>query len=152
MHEDFGYYCKGKKEQKGVIRTNCLDCLDRTNSFQSIVGWKLFVTQMSEFQHVFPSVLEDSSVSVQFKSLWAENGNELSIQYSGAGSTTAAFTKGGNEGILGTLQQGLTSLTRFFNSNFGDYCKQKCIEAFLNREPTITESNTLDCKTRPSQQ
>eukprot|EP00826_Nyctotherus_ovalis_P025633 TRINITY_DN1988_c0_g1_i12.p1 TRINITY_DN1988_c0_g1~~TRINITY_DN1988_c0_g1_i12.p1 ORF type:complete len:509 (+),score=75.74 TRINITY_DN1988_c0_g1_i12:1323-2849(+) len=148
MYEHFGYYCKGKKEQRGVIRTNCLDCLDRTNSFQSIVGWKVFLMQMAEFERVFACALEDSSISAQFKSLWADNGNELSIQYSGAGSTTAAFTKGGNEGVLGMLQQGLTSLTRFFNSNFGDYWKQKCIETFLNREPMIAENSIVNYKIR----
>ena len=26
--------------QKGVFRTNCLDCLDRTNVFQSRLAWK----------------------------------------------------------------------------------------------------------------
>lgn len=29
------------KEQKGIIRTNCLDCLDRTNVIQARIGWKV---------------------------------------------------------------------------------------------------------------
>ena len=26
--------------QKGVFRTNCMDCLDRTNVIQSLVAWE----------------------------------------------------------------------------------------------------------------
>lgn len=39
--KDFGYYCEEKQtgrilsQQRGVMRTNCLDCLDRTNVVQS---------------------------------------------------------------------------------------------------------------------
>ena len=37
-HED----SKGEKqkEQNGIIRTNCLDCLDRTNVIQARIAWK----------------------------------------------------------------------------------------------------------------
>lgn len=29
------------RTQKGVIRTNCLDCLDRTNSVQALIGGRV---------------------------------------------------------------------------------------------------------------
>lgn len=41
MKVNLGYYVYDQKkekvmsEQKGVFRTNCLDCLDRTNFFQA---------------------------------------------------------------------------------------------------------------------
>jgi hypothetical protein len=35
------------KEQIGVIRTNCLDCLDRTNLIQTRIGWKIIEIQVS---------------------------------------------------------------------------------------------------------
>lgn len=43
----FKFYCEDLntgeiiKEQAGVIRTNCLDCLDRTNVIQSRFAWKM---------------------------------------------------------------------------------------------------------------
>lgn len=49
----FKYYCEDintgeiKKEQTGVIRVNCLDCLDRTNIIQTRIGWKMFEKQVS---------------------------------------------------------------------------------------------------------
>lgn len=33
--------------QNGVIRANCVDCLDRTNSFQQLVGETALAVQMS---------------------------------------------------------------------------------------------------------
>ena len=33
--------------QNGVIRANCVDCLDRTNSFQQLVGETVLSVQLS---------------------------------------------------------------------------------------------------------
>lgn len=44
----FKFYCEDIntaeiiKEQTGIIRTNCLDCLDRTNVIQTRFAWKMF--------------------------------------------------------------------------------------------------------------
>jgi len=37
------------KEQKGIIRTNCLDCLDRTNVIQARIGWKVLENLVINF-------------------------------------------------------------------------------------------------------
>ena len=34
--------------QNGVIRANCVDCLDRTNSFQQLVGETVLAVQLSQ--------------------------------------------------------------------------------------------------------
>lgn len=34
--------------QKGVIRTNCIDCLDRTNVVQSVIGQKILTDQLRQ--------------------------------------------------------------------------------------------------------
>jgi hypothetical protein len=46
-----GYYlvnAEGKilEKQKGVVRTNCIDCLDRTNVTQSLLGRKALEMQL----------------------------------------------------------------------------------------------------------
>lgn len=44
MNSNFHYYAEDLANktcivtQKGVVRTNCLDCLDRTNVFQSKIA------------------------------------------------------------------------------------------------------------------
>lgn len=40
--------------QYGVFRTNCLDCLDRTNFFQAKLAMITFQEMLSCFQIVFP--------------------------------------------------------------------------------------------------
>jgi len=85
--------------------------------------------------------LEKSLMSKEFKKLWAANGNELSIQYSGTGSTTTALTQDGKEGIIGSIQYGFTSFSRFLVNNFEDSFRQKCIDVLLNRSSTIPKSS-----------
>ena len=48
---NFKYYNEdgdsGKiQEQSGIFRVNCLDCLDRTNLFQTMVGWHVLMLQV----------------------------------------------------------------------------------------------------------
>lgn len=132
-HREFGYFCEKKNIQKGVIRTNCLDSLDRTNSFQAAIGWKVFLMQMKENE---PNFTSEASISNSFKLLWKDNGNLLSIQYTGTPSTTAALTNGEKEGIFETMNFMITSVGRFVVNNFKDEFKQKCINVLLGRTKT----------------
>lgn len=70
-----------------------------------------------------------------FKNLWADNGDNISIQYAGTASCITTVTKKGKHGFMGLFQHGLVSLTRMYQGNFEDDFKQKCIELFLNKSP-----------------
>lgn len=57
--KQFSYFClyqqKNKKpvvvnNQSGVIRTNCVDCLDRTNVVQSIIARKILLQWMEKLK------------------------------------------------------------------------------------------------------
>ncbi len=75
--------------------------------------------------------------AVKFRLLWSDNGNNLSVQYSGTESTTSGITKDGKEGFLGAISSGLKSVNRFFINNFGDDFKQQCIDVLLGRDTTV---------------
>ena len=51
----FKFYCEDSntgeiiKEQTGIIRTNCLDCLDRTNVIQTRFAWKMLEIMVKTF-------------------------------------------------------------------------------------------------------
>lgn len=49
-----------QKKQIGVLRSNCLDCLDRTNICQAFYAFKAFVHQLDFFKKVH--VLNEDSV------------------------------------------------------------------------------------------
>lgn len=89
--------------------------------------------QMSDIDTAAFMLISDSSLYEKFKTLWLHNGNALSIQYAGTPSTTASLTMNGKEGIFGTINHGIASVSRFFISNFGDDFKQQCIDALLGR-------------------
>ncbi|KAK9948257.1 hypothetical protein M0R45_003842 [Rubus argutus] len=63
------------KEQLGVVRTNCIDCLDRTNVTQSMIGRNISHPNLDEC----------------FKILWADHGDDVSIQYSGTPALKGIF-------------------------------------------------------------
>jgi hypothetical protein len=55
----FGIYVRDKEgqvsmRQAGVFRTNCLDCLDRTNVTQSAIARRAFINALQAL-HIFPS-------------------------------------------------------------------------------------------------
>lgn len=144
----FKFYCEDTntgevhKQQSGIIRTNCLDCLDRTNVIQTRVAWRLLEIQLS-FLNVNVTSLFGKNFSKPlmkvhplmnvFKEHWADNGDHISIQYAGTASTITSVTKTGKHGLLGVLQHGLVSITRFYQGSFEDSFKQKCIDLFLHK-------------------
>jgi hypothetical protein len=42
--------CNVKRQQRGIFRTNCMDCLDRTNVVQNVFAEKVLEAQLSELQ------------------------------------------------------------------------------------------------------
>jgi len=67
-----------------------------------------------------------------FRNLWADNGDNISVQYAGTASCITTVTKKGKHGLMGLFHHGLVSLTRIYQGNFEDGFKQKCIDIFLN--------------------
>ena len=64
-------------QQSGVVRTNCMDCLDRTNVVQAQLGaWAL----ARSLEHLEGEKIDlQTGASTQwFNSLWADNGDAIS--------------------------------------------------------------------------
>lgn len=77
---NFGiFYASGEqtlKEQQGTIRTNCLDCLDRTNCVQTYFGLEtlneqITVLGLGDKKQMFGRFEE------VFRQMWINNGNEV---------------------------------------------------------------------------
>ena len=76
------------REQSGVVRTNCMDCLDRTNVVESAFGQWILQRDLRDDGFEI-DLLHDESTT-WFNTLWADNGDAISRQY----ASTAAL-KGG---------------------------------------------------------
>ncbi|KAK7791521.1 hypothetical protein R5R35_008685 [Gryllus longicercus] len=117
------FYMKGDEtlsEQVGTLRTNCLDCLDRTNCVQTFFGLETLVKQL----HLLNLMEKQQMVSrfeEVFRQMWINNGNEVSKIYAGTGAI-----QGGSK-----LMDGARSAARTIQNNLLDNSKQEAIDILL---------------------
>ncbi|XP_015043580.2 phosphatidylinositide phosphatase SAC1 isoform X1 [Drosophila pseudoobscura] len=120
--------------QTGVFRTNCIDCLDRTNVVQSMLARRSLTSVLQKLGvlHVGQPV-EQASRSFEdlFKGVWADNADLISLQYSGTGALKTDFTRTGKRTKAGALQDGKNSMIRYYLNNFADGQRQDGIDLFL---------------------
>lgn len=137
--EDFGFFHafdNGKlvSNQTGVFRTNCIDCLDRTNVVQSMLARRSLsaVLQKLGVLHVAQPVEQaSSSFEHLFKGVWADNADLVSLQYSGTGALKTDFTRTGKRTKAGALNDGKNSMIRYYLNNLADGVRQDGIDLFL---------------------
>ncbi|KAG9255939.1 phosphoinositide phosphatase [Emericellopsis atlantica] len=135
-----------RKFQSGVMRTNCMDCLDRTNVVQSNfarhmldqVFWELGLTPRGVMFRE-----EDPAFEFLFRNLWADNADVVSKSYSGTGAMKTDVTRTGKRTKLGALQDGRIGLTRYFRNNFLDGPRQDAFDLFLGAyQPGVSNIGT----------
>jgi hypothetical protein len=102
-------------KQTSVVRTNCMDCLDRTNVVQSEVAKHFLTLQMREAGILSSQQsLQESEFLTQFKNgksvfcallllhclcwrvsnlVWADHADAISMVYSGTGALKTDFTR-----------------------------------------------------------
>ncbi|OEL24779.1 Phosphoinositide phosphatase SAC7 [Dichanthelium oligosanthes] len=135
-HRYFLINDKGEKieEQTGTVRTNCIDCLDRTN-----------VTQMQNFAKL--SLLNCEScpnwhtgnvagIKRVLFSVWANHGDAISIQYSGTPALKGDFVRYGKRTTEGILNDLRNALSRYYLNNFVDGTKQVNTD-FVDDAPNV---------------
>lgn len=123
---------KGEKieEQGGVVRTNCIDCLDRTNVTQSMIGRKMLESQLRRIG-VFgaeETIASHPNFDENFKILWANHGDDVSIQYSGTPALKGDFVRFGRRTVEGIMKDGWNALARYYLNNFRDGTRQDAID------------------------
>ncbi|KAK4240041.1 SacI homology domain-containing protein [Achaetomium macrosporum] len=115
-------------QQEGVFRTNCLDCLDRTNLIQTIISQMAFESFLG---HRGEHALSD--FWSRHASLWADNGDSLSKIYAGTGALKSSFTRTGKMSLAGAIADVRKSATRLYYNNFADKARQLTIDTLLGR-------------------
>ncbi|KAG0047659.1 hypothetical protein BGZ83_007325 [Gryganskiella cystojenkinii] len=124
-------------EQKGVIRTNCMDCLDRTNVVQSAIGRHILNHQLlrlgiASFPDKGLSVYED--FENVFNHVWANNGDAISREYAGTSALKGDFTRTGKRNLQGMVNDATNSIARMYQNTFKDYFRQAAIDYLLGVE------------------
>ncbi|CAZ80621.1 unnamed protein product [Tuber melanosporum] len=132
--------------QTSVVRTNCMDCLDRTNVVQSMLARRTLNRQM-----VDAGVLGEgentasfNSFEVIFRSVWADNADVVSQTYSGTGALKTDLTRTGVRTKAGAIADLSSSITRYFRNNFSDGPRQDAYDLFLGVHlPSSTSMSSL---------
>ncbi|MPC55919.1 Synaptojanin-1 [Portunus trituberculatus] len=71
--------------QRGTMRTNCLDCLDRTNRVQTYLGLDT-LSKMLEYLGVANNGVIVQRFGNKLEEMWKDNGNRISQIYAGTGA------------------------------------------------------------------
>ncbi|TPX69671.1 hypothetical protein SpCBS45565_g02245 [Spizellomyces sp. 'palustris'] len=117
--EDYSYFLADGDggstifNQQGVVRTNCLDCLDRTNVVQTRLARHALEGYLRQVDRRFTPI-EEENFALLFNGLWADNGDWLSK-------------------IYGFLDDAAKSVNRFYINNFQDKTRQEAIDLLLGK-------------------
>ena len=130
--------------QDGIVRTNCMDCLDRTNVVQSMFGRYIIYKHFNDrlgLDSTAPSrrflpldmtvAFKRNMMALPWKEgeenhrlLWADNADAISRLYAGTPALKGDFTRTGKRTRRGALDDGINSLQRFYLNNFIDADRQ----------------------------
>ncbi|KAI8148334.1 SacI homology domain-containing protein [Fennellomyces sp. T-0311] len=123
-------YCR----QGGVVRTNCMDCLDRTNVVQSAFGRIVLNLQLMRFgitEYPDEGIRYYEDFERIFNHVWANNGDMISRMYAGTSALKGDFTRTGKRNITGMMNDASNSLARMYLNTVKDFWRQATIDYVL---------------------
>ncbi|KAI0134141.1 SacI homology domain-containing protein [Xylariales sp. AK1849] len=121
--------------QKGALRTNCMDCLDRTNVCQSSFAKYMLDLQLK--QEGFDMGAQVDQTNSWFNTLWADNGDAISKQYASTAAMKGDYTRTRKRDYRGMVNDLGLSLTRFYNGMVNDYFSQAAIDFLLGNVTSL---------------
>ncbi|EGT35223.1 hypothetical protein CAEBREN_12651 [Caenorhabditis brenneri] len=125
------------QRQKGVIRTNCIDCLDRTNLVQGQISLYI-VLQQAQRLGIFGPLCEPPEALVQtLQTMWADNGDVISTQYAGTAALKGDVTRNGERKLMGVMKDGYNSASRYYLTHTRDAQRQKAINIVTGQSEVI---------------
>ncbi|MFS7981108.1 putative SAC domain, polyphosphoinositide phosphatase Fig4 [Helianthus anomalus] len=131
---------KPPKYQTGVLRTNCIDCLDRTNVAQFAYGWAALARQLHTIGYIDTPVIElDSTLADDLMRIYEKMGDTLALQYGGSAAHNKIFCQRRGQWKAATQsQEFFRTLQRYYSNAYMDAEKQDAINVFLGHyQPQI---------------
>ncbi|CAA6668284.1 unnamed protein product [Spirodela intermedia] len=137
-HDQNGERCQqprlnGPCFQSGVLRTNCIDCLDRTNVSQYACGLEALGRQLQALGLTdTPKVDHDSSVAAALMEMYQSMGDALAQQYGGSAAHNTVFPeRQGKWKATTQSREFLKSIKRYYSNAYTDGEKQDAMNLFL---------------------
>ncbi|KAK4395033.1 Phosphoinositide phosphatase SAC2 [Sesamum angolense] len=127
------HFLKPPVFQKGVLRTNCIDCLDRTNVAQYVYGLVALGHQLHALGYInVPSISLDSPLADDLMKTYEAMGDTLALQYGGSAAHNKIFSERRGQWKAATQSQELLrTLQRYYSNAYMDAEKQDAINVFL---------------------
>lgn len=118
--------------QTGVLRTNCVDCLDRTNTTQFMVGKCALAYQLYALGMIDkPKLQFDTDCVRLFEELYEDHGDTLSLQYGGSQLVHRVKTYRKIAPWTQHSKDIMQTLSRYYSNAFSDADRQDSINLFL---------------------
>ncbi|CAO1621584.1 unnamed protein product [Parajaminaea phylloscopi] len=128
--------------QTGVARVNCVDCLDRTNAAQFVIGKAAFGHQLHALgllEH--PSLPFDSDAVDMLTEMYHDLGDTVALQYGGSHLVNTMETYRKINQWTSHSRDMLEGLKRYYANSFVDADKQAAINLFLGIDENSVAPN-----------
>lgn len=139
----------GSSRQFGVLRTNCIDCLDRTNAAQFLMGKCALGHQLYALGVIAsPKIDFDSDVVNIFTEMYHDHGDTIALQYGGSHLVNTMETYRKINQWTSHPRDMIETIRRFYANAFSDADKQDAINLFLGNfvsedgQPMLWELNS----------
>ncbi|CDO53352.1 similar to Saccharomyces cerevisiae YNL325C FIG4 Phosphatidylinositol 3,5-bisphosphate (PtdIns[3,5]P) phosphatase [Geotrichum candidum] len=127
-----GKNSKDMRVQKGICRTNCIDCLDRTNAAQFVIGKKALGYQLHALNVISDVNIDyDSDAVNMLTEMFHDHGDTIALQYGGSHLVNTMETYRKINQWSSHSRDMIESIRRFYSNSFVDSQRQDAINLFL---------------------
>ena len=138
----------GRIFQTGIVRVNCVDCLDRTNTAQFALGKVALAFQLYSLGILPKPDLEFESDTVRMlEELYEDHGDTLALQYGGSQLVHRIKTYRKIAPLSSHSRDIMQTLSRYYSNAFSDAEKQNVINLFLGVFKAVKGSPIWDMYT-----
>lgn len=118
--------------QNGVARTNCIDCLDRTNAAQFVIGKRALGRQLQALGVISGNTVEyDSDCIDNFTHMFHNHGDAIAMQYGGSHLVNTMATYRKINQWQSSSRDMVESFKRYYHNSFLDSQRQEAYNLFL---------------------
>ncbi|KAF2103424.1 hypothetical protein NA57DRAFT_26522, partial [Rhizodiscina lignyota] len=118
--------------QNGIARTNCIDCLDRTNAAQFVIGKRALGRQLHTLGVITGQTVEYDTDAVNiFTRMWHNHGDTIAIQYGGSHLVNTVGTYRKINQWQSQSRDMVESFKRYYHNSFLDSQRQEAYNLFL---------------------
>ncbi|KAK7470217.1 phosphatidylinositol-3,5-bisphosphate 5-phosphatase [Stygiomarasmius scandens] len=130
--------------QNGICRTNCVDCLDRTNAAQFVFGKRALGHQLYALGVVeHPNLAFDTDAVNMLTEMYHDHGDTIALQYTGSALVNRVETYRRMPHWNSHSRDIIENIRRFYTNSLLDADKQQAINLFLgvqNERPVTQPS------------